>query len=36
MLRKLAVFAFVAAFAAAPLPSLAQGKKDGVVMGMTL
>ena len=36
MFRKLAVFALVAAFAAAPLPSLAQGKKDSVVMGMTL
>ena len=36
MLRKLAVFALVAAFAATPLPSLAQGKKDSVVMGMTL
>jgi peptide/nickel transport system substrate-binding protein len=36
MFRKLAIFAIVAAFAAAPLPSLAQGKKDSVVMGMTL
>src|ERR1700756_2211990 len=36
MLRKLAIFAFAAAFAVAPLPSLAQGKKDSVVMGMTL
>src|SRR5947207_7105627 len=36
MFRKLAIFAVVAAFAAAPLPSLAQGKKDSVVMGMTL
>src|SRR5438876_12429970 len=36
MLRKLSVFAFVAALAAARPPSLAQGKKDGVVMGMTL
>ena len=36
MLRKLAVFAVIAAFAAAPLPALAQGKKDSVVMGMTL
>ena len=35
MFRKLAVFALIAAFAA-PLPSLAQGKKDSVVMGMTL
>jgi peptide/nickel transport system substrate-binding protein len=36
MSRKLAVFAVIAAFAAAPLPALAQGKKDSVVMGMTL
>src|SRR5258705_13659573 len=36
MFRKPAIFALIAAFAAAPLPSLAQGKKDGVVMGMTL
>jgi peptide/nickel transport system substrate-binding protein len=36
MFRKLAIFALIAAFAAAPLPSLAQGKKDSVVMGMTL
>src|SRR5882757_2185091 len=36
MLRKLAIFALIAAFAAAPLPSLAQGKKDSVVIGMTL
>ena len=36
MYRKLAVFAVVSAFAAAPLPALAQGKKDSVVMGMTL
>ena len=36
MFRKLAVFALIAAFAAMPLPSLAQGKKDSVVMGMTL
>lgn len=36
MFRKLAIFALVAAFAAAPLPGLAQGKKDSVVMGMTL
>src|SRR5258708_7501986 len=36
MFRKLAIFALIAAFPAAPLPSLAQGKKDSVVMGMTL
>ena len=36
MFRKLFVVAFAAAFAAAPLPVLAQGKKDSVVMGMTL
>ncbi|MGY3440134.1 MULTISPECIES: ABC transporter substrate-binding protein [unclassified Bradyrhizobium] len=36
MLRKLCVIAAVAALAAAPLPSFAQGKKDSVVMGMTL
>jgi peptide/nickel transport system substrate-binding protein len=36
MLKKLAIVAVAAAFAAAPLPSLAQGKKDSVVMGMTL
>ncbi|HEX7924255.1 MAG TPA: ABC transporter substrate-binding protein, partial [Bradyrhizobium sp.] len=36
MLRKLCVIAAAAALAAAPLPSLAQGKKDSVVMGMTL
>lgn len=36
MLRKLCVIAATAALAAAPLPSLAQGKKDSVVMGMTL
>jgi peptide/nickel transport system substrate-binding protein len=36
MLRKSAVFAVIAAFAAAPLPALAQAKKDNVVMGMTL
>ncbi|EIG57264.1 ABC transporter substrate-binding protein [Bradyrhizobium sp. WSM1253] len=36
MLRKLFVVACAAAFAAAPLPVLAQGKKDSVVMGMTL
>src|SRR6266436_8175657 len=36
MFRKLAIFALIAAFAAAPLPSLAQGKKDSVVMAMIL
>ncbi|WP_407168809.1 ABC transporter substrate-binding protein [Bradyrhizobium sp. ORS 111] len=36
MLKKLSVIAAAVAFAAAPLPSLAQGKKDSVVMGMTL
>lgn len=36
MLRKLCVIAAAAALAAAPLPSFAQGKKDSVVMGMTL
>ncbi len=36
MLRKLSIFALVAGLAAVPLPSLAQGKKDSVVMGMTL
>ena len=36
MFRKLAIFALIVAFAAPPLPSLAQGKKDSVVMGMTL
>ncbi|QIG94333.1 MULTISPECIES: ABC transporter substrate-binding protein [unclassified Bradyrhizobium] len=36
MLRKLCVIAAAAALTAAPLPSLAQGKKDSVVMGMTL
>ena len=36
MLKKLTIVAVAAAFAAAPLPSLAQGKKDSVVMGMTL
>ncbi|MBW5434661.1 ABC transporter substrate-binding protein [Bradyrhizobium canariense] len=36
MFRKLFVVACAAAFAAAPLPVLAQGKKDSVVMGMTL
>jgi peptide/nickel transport system substrate-binding protein len=36
MLKKLPVLAVVAAFAAVPLPSLAQGKKDSVVMAMAL
>ncbi|MGY3583011.1 peptide/nickel transport system substrate-binding protein [Bradyrhizobium sp. USDA 4341] len=36
MLRKLCIVATAVALAAAPLPSLAQGKKDSVVMGMTL
>src|SRR5436305_9260973 len=36
MFRKLFVVAFAAAFAMAPLPSFAQGKKDSVVMGMGL
>lgn len=36
MLKKLSILAVVAAVAAAPLPVLAQGKKDSVVMGMTL
>jgi peptide/nickel transport system substrate-binding protein len=36
MLKKLTIFAVAAAFAAVPLPSLAQGKKDSVVIGMTL
>ncbi|KRR06004.1 ABC transporter substrate-binding protein [Bradyrhizobium jicamae] len=36
MLKKLTIFAVAAAFAAMPLPSLAQGKKDSVVMAMTL
>ncbi|MEH2547685.1 peptide/nickel transport system substrate-binding protein [Bradyrhizobium sp. AZCC 2262] len=36
MLKKLTIVAVAAAFAAMPLPSLAQGKKDSVVMGMTL
>jgi peptide/nickel transport system substrate-binding protein len=35
MLKKLVIVAVAAAFAAAPLPALAQ-KKDSVVMGMTL
>jgi len=36
MLKKLSIAAVAIAFAALPLPSLAQGKKDSVVMGMTL
>ncbi|KWV52208.1 ABC transporter substrate-binding protein [Bradyrhizobium macuxiense] len=36
MLRKLGIVAVAAAFVMAPLPSLAQSKKDSVVMGMTL
>jgi len=36
MLRKLSIVAFAAALMAAPLPVLAQSKKDSVVMGMTL
>src|SRR5437879_12031427 len=36
MLKKLTIVAVAAAFAALPLPGLAQGKKDSVVMGMTL
>ena len=36
MLRKLSILVTALAFAAAPLPALAQGKKDSVVMGMTL
>src|SRR5438445_2125894 len=36
MFRKLFVVACAAAFAAAPLPVLAQGKKDSVGMGMGL
>jgi peptide/nickel transport system substrate-binding protein len=36
MLKKLTIVAFAAALAAAPLPVLAQSKKDSVVMGMTL
>ena len=36
MLKKLIIVAVAAAFAAMPLPSLAQGKKDSVVMAMTL
>jgi peptide/nickel transport system substrate-binding protein len=36
MFKKLIIVAVASAFAAAPLPALAQGKKDSVVMGMTL
>src|SRR5690349_9318359 len=36
MFRKFAIVAFAAAIAAAPLPVLAQGKKDSVVMAMAL
>jgi peptide/nickel transport system substrate-binding protein len=36
MFKKLCYLAVAAAFAAAPLPGLAQGKKDSVVMAMTL
>src|SRR3569623_3481675 len=36
MFKKLSIVAFAAALAAAPLPVLAQSKKDSVVMGMTL
>jgi peptide/nickel transport system substrate-binding protein len=36
MLKKLSIAVVVAAFVAAPLPVLAQAKKDSVVMGMTL
>jgi peptide/nickel transport system substrate-binding protein len=36
MLKKLTILAVAAGFAAAPLPSLAQGKKDSVVMAMAL
>src|SRR5215470_9517597 len=36
MLRKLSILVTALALAAAPLPALAQGKKDSVVMGMTL
>ncbi|MGY3081051.1 peptide/nickel transport system substrate-binding protein [Bradyrhizobium sp. LM6.10] len=36
MLRKLSIVAFAAALAAAPLPVLAQSKKDSVVMAMAL
>ena len=36
MFKKLTILAVVAAFAATPLPSVAQGKKDSVIMAMTL
>src|SRR3954462_2530174 len=36
MFRKLSIVAFAAAFAVAPLPVLAQSKKDSVVMAMAL
>ena len=36
MFKELSLIALAAALAAAPLPVLAQGKKDSVVMGMTL
>jgi peptide/nickel transport system substrate-binding protein len=36
MFKKLSIVAFAAALVAAPLPLLAQSKKDSVVMGMTL
>lgn len=36
MLKKLSIVAFAAALVAAPLPVLAQSKKDSVVIGMTL
>ncbi|WGS19676.1 MULTISPECIES: ABC transporter substrate-binding protein [unclassified Bradyrhizobium] len=36
MLKRLSIVAVAAACALAPLPSQAQGKKDSVVMGMTL
>src|SRR5512140_63990 len=36
MFKKLTIVAVAAAFAAAPLPVMAQAKKDSVVMGMTL
>ncbi len=36
MFRKLSIIAVATAFAAAPLPALAQAKKDSVVMAMTL
>src|SRR3569623_642515 len=36
MFKKFVIVAVAAAFAAAPLPALAQGMKDSVVMGLTL